>query len=306
MTNGGSLMKLRLSRDALAACPGAPPPGRRGRALACAVRVQARGLSPFGAFGYKDSRGRPYSDMCGVVGTETYSNVDPTCGQPGGSCRYLLVEGDCMQELSTQIITYLVAIPVLEVRKHVHTLRIVRRLRSRHLRLRSRHLRLRSRHLSPPPPAIRPPRQVFKTLAVPWLLKRYQQLVGLREKAQEVAHDTAKQSAVAIKTRKTQLASGAAPVSALVAPTAAAAAKAKAKANQAERTAAVAARRSSAVAAATAVDQTAASKQQADEERERAAMIERISEELLLPRFTGTFDEFNTKVVQFGCVTDCH
>jgi len=103
--------------------------------------VKTHGLSPFGAFGLTDHRGEPYHDMCypttlatvhtpptpyvctdaalhcrcGALGTEPYSSTDPSCGTPSGTCDYVVVEKPCMDELSVQMLTYLVITPLVQV-----------------------------------------------------------------------------------------------------------------------------------------------------------------------------------------------
>jgi hypothetical protein len=67
--------------------------------------VKAQGFSIFNAFGLKDRRGRPYEDMCGAVGTESFSKLGN---------RQLFVRGDCIDELVTLMLSHLVIKPLTE------------------------------------------------------------------------------------------------------------------------------------------------------------------------------------------------
>ena len=68
--------------------------------------IKSQGFSIFDSFGEKDLRGRPYTDMCGDVGTETFSNLN-------GS--QVFVRGDCMQELGTLMLSQLIVKPCIEI-----------------------------------------------------------------------------------------------------------------------------------------------------------------------------------------------
>ena len=71
----------------------------------------------FGAFGHlNDATGKPYTDACGVVGTEPFSNVAETCDEsPDSSCRYVFVRTDCMGALWIQMIIYTLVKPAYEM-----------------------------------------------------------------------------------------------------------------------------------------------------------------------------------------------
>jgi hypothetical protein len=162
--------------------------------------VKTQGLSPFNAFGLLDARGAAYKDMCGVVGTEDFSNIDPSCGSDGGSCRYIFVEENCMGELGTQIITYLVIQPFVEA---------------------------------------------LITFLLPWVTIKYQRWKAAR------------------------------------------------------RTGAVGSESNAA-----AMEQEAAAKAlAAGGNSKRARLLSQITNELTLAQFKGTFDEYTTKVLQFGCAS---
>ena len=55
--------------------------------------------------GAKDRRGRPYEDMCGATGTESFSKLGN---------RQLFVRGDCIDELGTLMLSHLVIKPLAE------------------------------------------------------------------------------------------------------------------------------------------------------------------------------------------------
>ena len=68
------------------------------------------------------STSKPYTDACGVPGTNAWNNVNPAatdCSWSGGllasppeGCDYVVVRGDCMQDLYIQMLSYTLAKPV--------------------------------------------------------------------------------------------------------------------------------------------------------------------------------------------------
>ena len=62
------------------------------------------------------STGKKYTDACGTLGTNAWNNVNPAatnCGESGAEdCDYVVVRGDCMQDLYVQMLSYTLAKPV--------------------------------------------------------------------------------------------------------------------------------------------------------------------------------------------------
>ena len=62
------------------------------------------------------STGKRYTDACGTLGTNAWNNVNPAatnCGEDGAEdCEYVVVRGDCMQDLYVQMLSYTLAKPV--------------------------------------------------------------------------------------------------------------------------------------------------------------------------------------------------
>eukprot|EP00966_Prymnesium_polylepis_P019160 441403-Prymnesium_polylepis.1 len=68
--------------------------------------IKSQGFSIFDSFGEKDLRGRPYKDMCGDVGSESFSILNG---------HQVFVRGDCMGELGTLMLSQLVIKPCIEI-----------------------------------------------------------------------------------------------------------------------------------------------------------------------------------------------
>ena len=68
--------------------------------------VKAQGFAIFDSFGAKDRQHRAYTDMCGEVGSESYSLM--------ADGRQLFVKGECMTQLRTLMLSHLVIKPLIE------------------------------------------------------------------------------------------------------------------------------------------------------------------------------------------------
>ncbi|KAL1528084.1 hypothetical protein AB1Y20_009450 [Prymnesium parvum] len=83
--------------------------------------VKSQGLILFGAFGYRNRRGELYQDFCGGFATDDtpHAQVLDCNGTSGCFLRNIYVREDCMDELQTLMISYLVLKPILENLKTV-------------------------------------------------------------------------------------------------------------------------------------------------------------------------------------------
>lgn len=77
--------------------------------------IKSLNLSPFAAFGLTNHRGEAYTDMCGAIGEKPFSSKDPSCGSADGTCDFIVVEQNCVNDLGTMIVTYLVFTPVVQL-----------------------------------------------------------------------------------------------------------------------------------------------------------------------------------------------
>lgn len=79
--------------------------------------VKSRGQIIFNSFGYTNLRGEAYMDFCGSfasAGTPYAQVVNCSTAEAGCSPRYLFVREDCLSELQTLMVSYLVLKPILE------------------------------------------------------------------------------------------------------------------------------------------------------------------------------------------------